>query len=349
MVDTHYLFSTLIITALITIQCIAQDDEMYAHFINVGQANATLLQFPCGIILIDAGSQDEASGNNLLTYLDSFFEANEQYHSTIDAMIITHNHIDHTRMVREISERYTVKRYIDNGLLYGQGKTDPIWIRNNAANIEKEEITFAQVTGEGTNKNGYTDDMIDPLSCADIKVLSGRFDENPGWSSEAFDNMNNHSIVIRVDFDEASFLFTGDLEEDGITTLLNYYINNHNIFDTDVYEVGHHGSYNGTTTSLLKAITPDIAVISCGVWNFGKNSNYPFTTYRYGHPRKSTIDILKTAITKQRPSPISVMVATASKKFSKVTISDKIYSTAWDGNIKIKAKKDGTFEVFGNQ
>jgi len=48
--------------------------------------------------------------------------------------------------------------------------------------------------------------------------LSGRRDDNPGWSYEDFDNKNNHSIVIRVDFGKASFLFTGDLEKPAIAT-----------------------------------------------------------------------------------------------------------------------------------
>ena len=29
---------------------------MQAHFIEMGQANATLLEFPCGTVLIDAGA-----------------------------------------------------------------------------------------------------------------------------------------------------------------------------------------------------------------------------------------------------------------------------------------------------
>ena len=32
---------------------------MKAHFIDVGQANATLLEFKCGVVLIDAGAQDD--------------------------------------------------------------------------------------------------------------------------------------------------------------------------------------------------------------------------------------------------------------------------------------------------
>jgi hypothetical protein len=48
--------------------------------------------------------------------------------------------------------------------------------------------------------------------------LSGRRNDNPGWSHEDFDNKNNHSIVIRLDFGKASFLFTGDLEKPAIAT-----------------------------------------------------------------------------------------------------------------------------------
>jgi beta-lactamase superfamily II metal-dependent hydrolase len=32
------------------------ENEMRAHYVNVGQANATLLEFSCGAILIDAGA-----------------------------------------------------------------------------------------------------------------------------------------------------------------------------------------------------------------------------------------------------------------------------------------------------
>ena len=44
----------------------AQGPVMKAHFIDVGQANATLFEFKCGVVLIDAGAQvDGRCGTSL--------------------------------------------------------------------------------------------------------------------------------------------------------------------------------------------------------------------------------------------------------------------------------------------
>jgi beta-lactamase superfamily II metal-dependent hydrolase len=49
-----------------------QRPAMTAHFIDVGQAHATFLEFPCGAMLIDAGTQDDEHESKLLDYLNAF-------------------------------------------------------------------------------------------------------------------------------------------------------------------------------------------------------------------------------------------------------------------------------------
>lgn len=75
-------------------------DSMVMHFIDVGQGAATLLEFPCGAMLIDTGGENNAlfdSEPKLLAYLNDFFQRRSDLNKTLDALVITHPHIDHTR------------------------------------------------------------------------------------------------------------------------------------------------------------------------------------------------------------------------------------------------------------
>jgi len=329
----------------------SDDHVMNAHFISVGQANATLLEFSCGAILIDAGAQDNEHVDKLVTYLRSAFQDRPDLNNTLESIIITHNHIDNTRSLRAVVGQFTVNRSIDNGQMTRPGTANPSWVRNNATtdgrNIVIREIENSEIT-DRPDKNGLTDPIIDPVACEGtdpkITALSGRQSGNPGWSHEDFDNKSNHSIVIRVDFGQASFLFTGGLEETAIEDLLEFYKDTPTL-DVDVYEVGHHGSHNGTMQELVDAITPEIAIISVGKWDDGKKSTDRFNAFHYGHPRKIVVDMLGAAIPEQRSKAKRVRVATAAQNFRTYTVRKKIYATGWDGTIKICATFDRDFRV----
>ena len=53
----------------------AQGPVMKAHFSDVGQANATLLEFQCGVVLIDAEAQDDEHVDGLVDFITSVFDA----------------------------------------------------------------------------------------------------------------------------------------------------------------------------------------------------------------------------------------------------------------------------------
>ena len=108
-----------------------QGPVMKAHFIDVGQANATLLEFKCGVVLIDAGAQDDEHVDGLLDFITSVFDARPELDSTLQAVYVTHNHIDHNMALRAVAEKFKVKRYFDNGHLTGSGKVNTKWIRKN--------------------------------------------------------------------------------------------------------------------------------------------------------------------------------------------------------------------------
>ncbi|MBI3405299.1 MAG: hypothetical protein HY046_07545, partial [Acidobacteria bacterium] len=67
--------------------------QVTAHYINVGQAAAALLEFKSGAILIDAGGEEtdnDVYGDHLVAYLKAFFGRRADLHNTLDGIIISH-------------------------------------------------------------------------------------------------------------------------------------------------------------------------------------------------------------------------------------------------------------------
>jgi beta-lactamase superfamily II metal-dependent hydrolase len=285
--------------------------------------------------------------------LNKFFARRTGLHRTLNTILITHDHIDHDFALRAVVENFTAEHYVDNGLISGPGAPNPNWLRSEVSaghrQINIKEIPDSDIEAV-TDKSGFTDVAIDSINCQpvdpQIHVLRGHILTNPGWSADAYGNLNNHSFVTRVDFNGASLLFMGDLEEDGIGLLLGYYTGvARTILDADVLQVGHHGSNNATTQMLLDAVTPSVAVINVGRWNYGR-PNKPFTTFLYGHPRQSTLDLLQASISRKRSQAKSVMAAESSKHFHSTTVTKAIYATGWDGTVRVIVKGKDDITVY---
>src|SRR5262249_23068560 len=154
-----------------------------------------------------------------------------------------------------------VKSVVDDGLERSSGAAEAIqlheWLRRHP------DVKHEDIVAQKTLPAGLTDDTIDPIRCPDvdpaIRVLWGRVDPAPGWHphylrTNPLNTENNPSVVVRVDFGRASFLFPGDLEEAAIGDLVHDYAGS-GLLDVDVYKVGHHGSRNGTTAAELALMT----------------------------------------------------------------------------------------------
>jgi len=343
-----FLLATLLFaTSILRAQ---QDNVMFVHYIDVGQAASVLLEFPCGAILIDAGAQDTTYHKALVGYLGKFFKRRKDLDSTISLLMVTHPHIDHNEALKDIGRHFHIGRYIDDGLQVGSGRINQQWLEDSCttSGIPYHFYPYEEITRNG-NTHGVTDSIIDPVNCSagDPKIFlyGGQFSEKPDdWSASDFKNYNNHSLVVKVLFGKASFLFTGDLETRGLQTMVDEYASTHEL-DVDVLMVGHHGAANATTEEYLDAVSPDYAVISCGEWDFGKGTNNPFTTFAYGHPRVNIINMLQNHIKGKRSEAIRVQAADGSKDFRPIDITRRIYATPWDHNIIIRATTAGKYIV----
>jgi competence protein ComEC len=222
-------------------------NEVQFHFIDVGQADAALVRTASGDILIDAGMGE--SEEALQAYLDQLGI------SVIEYAIFTHPHEDHIGGADMILENYEIKRVVMPDVAED---TVTYFRMMNAIEAEGCEVILSRP--EETFRIGE-------LICTILAPLG-----------DSYEDLNDYSITLRVDYGETSVLFTGDAEKVSEDEMLERYGDSFGgMLDCDLIKVGHHGSSSSSTQKFLNAVTPDVAVISCGKGN------------KHGHPTQSVL------------------------------------------------------------
>lgn len=74
-----------------------------------------------------------------------------------------------------------------------------------------------------------------------------------------FDDLNNNSIVAKLNYNKFSMLFTGDIGNQTEDELLKKY--DENELKSTVIKIAHHGSGNSSGFNFLKIVKPKIALI----------------------------------------------------------------------------------------
>lgn len=225
-----------------------EEDELMVYYLDVGQGDAILLQQNDATMLIDTG--DNGMEQQLLDQLDALDV------TQLDVLVCTHYHADHIGGAAEVLQNITVDRVL---LPSGSATTQTY----------EDMLDIIDQKGIPTSfpKIGYTGQLGE----ADYQVVGPKVEDS--------DNQNDNSLMIRFQYGNASFLFTGDAEatEEADTMATGYEI------QADVLKVGHHGSDTSTSQLFLQAVNPVCAVISCGTGN------------DYGHPHQETLDKLSEA------------------------------------------------------
>lgn len=218
------------------------EGEVEFHFIDVGQGDAALIRTADGHVLIDAGTND--SEEELIAYLKA-----EGITELVYA-VFTHPHEDHIGGADAVLEYCEV----ENVILPDKTATTKVYERMMDA-IEAEEANVIIAEPEATYSVG---DLV-------LTIL--------GPVGSGYKDLNNDSVVLRADFGASSVLFTGDAEDVSEEEMVNRYALNGKL-DCDLLKVGHHGSDSSSTEAFIKAVSPEMAVISCGKGN------------DYGHPKQ---------------------------------------------------------------
>lgn len=320
--------------------CPSARPSLRLHFLDVGQGDATLLEFPCAAALVDTGGEENAdfSGTErLLAYLDRFFARRPELAGRLELLLLTHAHVDHTRGTKAVLERHRPRNVVTNGLERGSGRHGQL-AAHRYAEDPRAEARLERVRARAVPPGGLTSAVVDPIDCdavdPELRVLWGALEDEEGER-----NGNNHSVVLHLRFGRASALFTGDLEEASIARLLERH-RGHDALAADVYQVGHHGSRNATTPALLDAVRPKLAVISMGP----PEREHAWTAWAYGHPHATVVELLDARV--ERRAPVrTVRVGRGAKQLEPRALGAAVYGTGWDGDVVLEATTDGVWRV----
>ena len=201
-----------------------------AHFIDVGQGDATLIEANGTVILVDGG---DASAN-----VEDYLQA--QSIQDIDLLVATHPHADHIGGLIDVLADYNVAEVWTNGATHTSQTYQDFTTAVAAEGATEREVT----QGYSAQMGGLQIDVLHPAT-----PLSG--------------DLNEDSIVLQVACGEVDLLLAGDATTDSEASMQAAGVLN----NVDVLKVGHHGSNTSTSDAFLTAVTPEDAVISVGAGN----------------------------------------------------------------------------------
>ena len=206
------------------------DEDLTAHFLDVGQANSTLLVSQGEAVLIDAGNRDDA--DFLLSYIKSLGIDHLKY------VIFTHPHEDHIGSGRNVLQQFGADTvYMLDGYDSGIAGSLKQEIDQQGLQITAPQPGDTAVFGE-----------------CEIEFLG---------PYETYTDANDNSICLKVGHGENSMLFTGDAG----STPEKKMIEMGEDLETDLLQAGHHGSSTSNSYYFLRESNPKYVVISCGKGN----------------------------------------------------------------------------------
>ncbi|MBQ6522226.1 MAG: MBL fold metallo-hydrolase [Atopobiaceae bacterium] len=207
------------------------DGAVRIHFIDVGQGDATFVEFPDGsCMLVDAGIPER--GGDVVAFIRSLG------YDRIDCVLATHPHQDH------IGGLDVVIRALEIGQVWAPdaSNTTLAYYDFLAACADTGETIELAATGSTLMLgNGWRADVISPRKGA------------------SFPDLNQASAIVLLQVGETRVLLPADASISTIARATNIRI--------DVLKVGHHGSLTSTSDWLVDRLRPTVAVVSYGIGN----------------------------------------------------------------------------------
>ena len=200
------------------------------HYIDVGQADATLFTFDEHAILFDTGDWKR---NDTIDYLE------QMGITDLDLIIISHPDADHIGQLPEIIDTFHVEE---------------VWMSGNESSSQVFQRSIESILNHDIN---YHEPQVgESFAIGDLEMVVVYPLNKTGQTNE-------ESLSVFFTYGSHHFLFTGDADSKAESEMLQI---NENL-RADVLHIGHHGSNTSSGQSFIHAVKPKIAIISVGADN----------------------------------------------------------------------------------
>lgn len=238
-----------------------REDAVRLHFVDVGQGDCTIVEFPEGdILVVDGGDGSFRAEEHLIRYIKGLDPVSV-------SIMVTHADMDHF-----------------NGLLYvlRAFEVEKCYLPLMSSATQEYAAFLQEVEKEGCGQEIFTRYDVIAREYGYIACISPR-------SSESCEN-DDASTVLYLSFGGVRAVLCGDisaareqfllseyalpLEDGNVLGRAEYPIHLENI---DVLKAAHHGSAGSSSAEWLELLRPRLFVISCGRGNL------------YRHPSEETL------------------------------------------------------------
>lgn len=257
-IDSKSLKRVITITLILIFSLAPLSKRNYVEvtFIDVGQGDSIFIRTDNGkTILIDGGGTPyyyEGEFNTGNDIIKPFLHSRGV--KKLDLIVFSHFDQDHALGLINLLENFKV-----DTVIYGQPENNKLF-HDMIKIVQKKNITV------------YSVSQGDEFYFGSVKfnVLHPKIDKY-------YPSSNDASVVLKMVYNDVSFLFTGDLEYFGERELIDSQYK----VKSDILKIGHHGSKSSTSEEFLDQVSPSFAIISVGESN------------SFGHPSPDVLKFLE--------------------------------------------------------
>ncbi|MCR6544955.1 DNA internalization-related competence protein ComEC/Rec2 [Dehalobacterium formicoaceticum] len=247
----------ILVLAFYLLVPLPSSNQLQVTFLDVGQGDCIFIQSPSGrTCLIDGGGktaqQEDRVGEQVVVPFLRHLGLGK-----LDLAILTHPHDDHMRGMETVLKELRVDHLVVGEIFLTNEAIQPL-----LTVAEEDQVPIIPVKeGQEIGLDGeITLTVLNPPRGDAGKVLEE-------------DEMNNESVVLMLNYQDVSFLLTGDVEKERLAR-----ISPREDVSAQVIKLPHHGSKTGLLPSFYDQVDPRAAVITVGKNSFG-HPNREFLAY----------------------------------------------------------------------